>query len=99
MKYYFNKNYFDIIDNSEKAYWLGFIWADGYVCKRKRKDNHIEYDFKLSLSKIDSDHLEKFKKCLNSNHNILFYKLNTSSFCPQNEEARLSICNKYFGEI
>ena len=62
MKYYFNKNYFDIIDNSEKAYWLGFIWADGYVCKRKRKGNHIEYDFKLSLSRIDTDHLEKFKQ-------------------------------------
>lgn len=99
MKYYFNKNYFDIIDNSEKAYWLGFIWADGYVCKRERKGNYIEYDFKLSLSRIDTDHLEKFKKCLNSNHNILFYRKNTSSFCPQNEEARLSICNKYFGEI
>ena len=27
----FNKNYFYDIDSEEKAYWLGLIYADGYV--------------------------------------------------------------------
>ena len=29
----FNENYFDIIDDEHKAYWLGFLYADGYVSK------------------------------------------------------------------
>ena len=32
-KYYYDKKYFNIIDSEEKAYWLGFIYADGYVQK------------------------------------------------------------------
>lgn len=30
-KYYFDFNYFQTIDTSEKAYWLGFMYADGSV--------------------------------------------------------------------
>ena len=30
-KYYFNNEYFDRIDTEEKAYWLGFLYADGYI--------------------------------------------------------------------
>lgn len=30
-KYTLNENTFQIIDTEEKAYWLGFIAADGYV--------------------------------------------------------------------
>ena len=29
-KYYFNENYFESINTYEKAYVLGFIYADGY---------------------------------------------------------------------
>lgn len=44
---------FDTIDTPEKAYWLGFIFADGYVSK--------ESNFELSLGIKDLDHLNKFK--------------------------------------
>ena len=27
----FDENKFKIIDNEEKAYWLGFLEADGYI--------------------------------------------------------------------
>lgn len=30
-KYKLNEHYFDLIDTPEKAYWLGFIYADGYI--------------------------------------------------------------------
>lgn len=99
MKYTFNEHYFDTINTLDKAYWLGFIWADGYVCKRCRKGNNIEYSLKLSLSEIDSAHLEKFKSCLESNHNILFYNANNTTFPSNAKEVRLGICNKYFGRI
>lgn len=31
MRYTADFHYFDNIDTPEKAYWLGFIWADGYA--------------------------------------------------------------------
>ena len=31
-----NDNYFNIIDSSEKAYWLGFIAADGYITTKRQ---------------------------------------------------------------
>ena len=51
----FNQNIFDIIDTEEKAYWLGFIFADGYISS---KDNSFELGLKIS----DKSHLEKFNK-------------------------------------
>lgn len=48
---------FDVIDTEEKAYWLGFLYADGYV---EENGNAIELTLKLS----DKEHLEKFKKFL-----------------------------------
>ena len=54
----FNRNAFDIIDTEEKAYWLGFMYADGYVASSK-------YQVGLNLSLKDIDHLKKYNKFLN----------------------------------
>lgn len=32
----FNDRYFENIDSQEKAYWLGFIFADGYITSHSR---------------------------------------------------------------
>lgn len=32
-KYTFNFNFFEKIDNELKAYWLGFLYADGCIHK------------------------------------------------------------------
>lgn len=55
-------NFFKTIDSAEKAYWLGFMYADGYV----GKDNKVE----LALKESDINHVEKFKISLKSNHKI-----------------------------
>lgn len=49
-----NRDIFDEIDNEHKAYWLGFLYADGYVSD----NNHIEITLKLS----DEEHVLKFKE-------------------------------------
>lgn len=49
----FDETIFDSIDTEEKAYWLGFIYADGYISS---KDN----SFEISLQESDYNHLEKF---------------------------------------
>lgn len=53
----FNNTIFDSVDTEEKAYWLGFIAADGYVGKNN--------EFEIGLSIKDINHLEKFKHFLN----------------------------------
>lgn len=64
-RYDVNHTYFDKIDNEEKAYWLGFIYADGYIRERKT-GNSLE----IKLSVKDINHLELFRKNLDSNYLI-----------------------------
>lgn len=87
-KYTYNKEYFKIIDNEEKAYWLGFIYADGYIIngiKGKNKDS-----LGITLSIEDKEHIEKFKKSIDSNHPINIYKTkygtNSARIVIQDEE-------------
>lgn len=66
-KYSFNENYFETIDSEEKAYWLGFLYADGYVMN---DDKNKQYRVVLTLKENDKMHIELFKKCLDSNNPI-----------------------------
>ncbi len=56
-RYSLNERYFENIDNGTKAYWLGFIAADG--CLTNTKGQRILF---IELSRKDRNHLEKFKK-------------------------------------
>jgi len=57
---------FQYIDSPEKAYWLGFIAADGCVYERENNASII-----INLHRDDREHLEKFKRFMNSNVNIV----------------------------
>jgi hypothetical protein len=53
-----NYDFFEKINTEEKAYWLGFIYADGNV--------HKKYNcMSINLSQLDSNHLKKFTKIFN----------------------------------
>lgn len=58
----YDETFFDNIDTEEKAYWLGFITADGCVSDGNR--------LSIGLAIKDFEHLEKFKKSIKSDHNI-----------------------------
>lgn len=97
-KYKYNIGVFDYIDSPEKAYWIGFIWSDGYVMKRQRKYS-MEYSLKLSLAKQDFEHLEKFIKFMDSDLPIYEYKNNTTtSFKNSQNEVRVLINSTKFGK-
>ena len=51
-----NENVFKVIDTEDKAYWLRFMYADGYVCE----DNKIG----IGLKEEDYEHLVRFKEFL-----------------------------------
>lgn len=97
-KYNFNKNTFDKIDSAEKAYWIGFIWCDGTVIKRKR-ESRTSYEFKLDLKNTEVGQLEKLKEALESNHEIKFYPPTKGCFAGGEGVARLYISNNYFGKV
>jgi len=56
VRYGFNENYFEVIDSEDKAYFLGFIIADGNISKNNnsvriiQKETDILYEFKKFIS-------------------------------------------------
>lgn len=62
-KHQFNYNIFDTIDTEEKAYWLGFIYADGCILE--------DASLIITLSIIDKEHLVKFNTFMQGSATIL----------------------------
>lgn len=58
-----NYDYFSIIDTEDKAYWLGFIYADGNV-------NKAQNTLTINLQARDKEHLVKLNKCLEGNYAV-----------------------------
>lgn len=62
-------DFFKNIDTEEKAYWLGFICADGYVSiNQKTNSGYVG----IELQARDVEHLKKFNRSLNGNYKITF---------------------------
>jgi intein/homing endonuclease len=61
-KYIVDDNYFKKIIDEHKAYWLGFLMADGNLCKHEKRPM-----IELGVSEVDSSHLNKFASCIKSN--------------------------------
>lgn len=57
-KYNINEEFFDVIDSESKAYFLGFLYADGTISPSRNT-------ILLSLKENDKIILEKLKECIN----------------------------------
>lgn len=79
----FDENYFDNIDTPNKAYLLGFIYADGCV----EKNNVVS----IVVHKKDIEVLEMFKKELKATNNI-----NETKTKPH---VRINFCSKHMCDI
>lgn len=60
----YNRNIFNQIDTNEKAYWLGFILADGYLNINKNM-------LRIKLGNKDKEHLIKFIKFIGGDDSML----------------------------
>lgn len=78
-KYFHDNDYFKIIDSGEKAYWLGFLAADGNVYhNNKNLDNYVPGCWvALQLSIKDEDHIKKFRDTISPQSKI-FYRMANS---------------------
>jgi ribosomal protein L37AE/L43A len=74
-KYPYNKNFFKKINTKDKAYWLGFIYADG--CNQPKYNRAV-----VLLSIKDIEHLKKFCKSLKRDISSIYVS-------PPNEKAIL----------
>lgn len=91
----FDDSMFDIIDSEEKAYWLGFLYADGNI--NKHKSSKESYTLVVALKSTDYKHLEKFCNFLNySNDNIKIInkKLNEKQY----QQCRIEVHSKHLWE-
>lgn len=91
----FDKNIFDTIDTEEKAYWLGFIYADGNISSHKEGVKK-RYSFELSLSNNDINHLKKFKEFIKSNKEL---KVSTAGNLYKYLRCRICISNKHLWNV
>lgn len=83
----FDNTVFDCIDTEEKAYWLGFLYADGSVSSYR---NAVE----LSLQGKDIEHLEKYNMFLKNKKSVVLQnsKCNGKVF----SRCRCTVTNKHF---
>ena len=90
-RYSVNSDYFKEINTHEKAYFLGFLWADGY--------NTPEHQLcKVELQKEDVDFLEKFKSAIDFSGRILTMVVKKgTSYRPQDTEVKkINITDRTF---
>ncbi len=94
LKYSVNEHFFDVIDNEKKAYWLGFMYADGYITDKRK---HSSYRIGMSLSLNDIERLESFKKDLEYTGLIKIYEVK-QGYKPGIKYGRLLIASNQLAE-
>lgn len=91
LKYGIDEEFFRKIDTEEKAYYLGFMFADGTISPERNT-------IKLSLKEEDKEILEKLKICIKSERPLFHIKRNPSwkgSFKGSKDSWCLDITNKF----
>lgn len=76
--YYLNEDFFENIDCDKKAYWLGFIAADGCLHDYKKDARQDTLSFNLSID--DEQHLKKFKKDIETEKPLIYSTRNNFSY-------------------
>lgn len=85
------RDFFNAIDTEEKAYWLGFIFADGYISysekNMKKGQLATTYCTGIKLQWSDRDHLKKFNKSINGNYKVFKETSHPDGFRKKTTEA------------
>ena len=87
-KYKYQQDIFENIDTAEKAYWLGFLAADG--CNYQREHNASVI---LNVHEQDIEHLKKFKEFCNTDAEIKSY-IGYEGFSNQTPMCKITLNSK-----
>lgn len=70
-----NPRYFQNIDTEQKAYLLGYIYADGYITKRRhsQQSDYISYQLGMSVQTSDIETLELLRRELETDYPVKQY--------------------------
>ena len=85
-KHNYDEHIFDKIDNAEKAYWIGFITADGYV-------NEDRGFMRIKLQECDLEHLKKFIKFIGGDEGMIKYEYHNIT---GNKQYYAEVNGRYF---
>lgn len=78
--HFFNENFFETINTEEKAYWIGFIYADGHV---------NNYTVTIGLKDIDGEHLENLLKSIEAKNLKIEYVMRNDGY----KMAKVTLCS------
>lgn len=84
-RHFFNQAYFDQIDTEEKAYWLGFLYADGANCDKAA-------NVSMGLAECDAYMLGHFQRAIGSDHKIYIKRSSGYAGTPIH---CLIVCSRY----
>jgi DNA-binding transcriptional regulator WhiA len=87
-QYSLHEEIFNSCDSPEKAYWIGFLMADGSIVNQDNRYRRLG----LLLAQKDKEHLEKFCSFLNWNGPIQKRIINT--FGKQYSEVKVQVSSK-----
>lgn len=90
-KYYFNDHYFDNIDTHNKAYILGFLYADGCNHSSRRTVS-------LKLQERDKEILERINKEIENEKPLVFVDLKQQNNNWQNA-YEITLCSRYLSDV
>lgn len=80
-QYLLNDRYFESIDSEDKAYFLGFIYADGCVYKNR---------LRIGLSSVDLGILNRFSEAVGSNKPVMIAK-QSGGYSSKSESATVEL--------
>lgn len=89
-----NEDIFANINNELSAYWLGFIYADGYIIKNITDKQHCNYELGIELCKDDICHLKKFNSIFNDYYSISTRKRSMNSLDELNNKKQSNRLNE-----
>lgn len=91
----FNNTYFQNIDTPTKAYWLGFLFADGYIICRPESRN---YELGIELQAQDGYILQTLSNELGGIHKVA-YKSSEKAFNGYHYHTETSVLRIYSKQI